>query len=46
MNQAWLERITYNPAIMVGKPVMRGARIPVDLVVRVADGSGLLNLVT
>jgi len=39
MNQAWLERITYNPAIMVGKPVMRGARIPVDLVVRlVAQG--------
>jgi uncharacterized protein (DUF433 family) len=26
------ERITQDPAIMVGKPVIRGTRIPVDLV--------------
>jgi len=39
MNQALLERITYNPAVMVGKPVIRGTRIPVDLIVRlVAQG--------
>ena len=34
-----LERITRNPAVMVGKPVIRGTRIPVDLLVRlVAQG--------
>lgn len=39
MNQALLERIAYNPAVMVGKPVIRGTRIPVDLIVRlVAQG--------
>jgi uncharacterized protein (DUF433 family) len=27
-----LERITSDPAIMVGKPVVRGTRIPVELV--------------
>ncbi|MFN8441735.1 MAG: DUF433 domain-containing protein [Caldilineaceae bacterium] len=32
-------RITYNPNVMVGKPVIRGTRIPVDLIVRmVAQG--------
>jgi len=39
MNQDLLNRITYNPTIMVGKPVIRGTRIPVDLLVRmVAQG--------
>lgn len=39
MKKGLLERITYNPAIMVGKPVIRGTRIPVDLLVRlVAQG--------
>ena len=40
MNQHdWLERIQLNPKIMVGKPVIKGTRIPVDLLVRmVAQG--------
>lgn len=39
MTQDLLNRITYNPNIMVGKPVIRGTRIPVDLLVRmVAQG--------
>jgi uncharacterized protein (DUF433 family) len=29
-----LQRITINPEIMVGKPVIRGTRIPVELIVR------------
>lgn len=39
MNQEFLNRITYHPNIMAGKPVIRGTRIPVDLLVRmVAQG--------
>ncbi len=34
-----LGRISVNPEIMVGKPVIKGTRIPVDLIVRlVAQG--------
>lgn len=29
-----LERISINPAVMVGKPVIRGTRIPVELIVK------------
>jgi uncharacterized protein (DUF433 family) len=28
------ERIVVDPAVMVGKPVIRGTRIPVELIVR------------
>jgi uncharacterized protein (DUF433 family) len=28
------ERIEMNPAVMVGKPVIRGTRIPVDMLLR------------
>jgi uncharacterized protein (DUF433 family) len=28
------ERIEINPAVMLGKPVIRGTRIPVELIVR------------
>jgi uncharacterized protein (DUF433 family) len=28
------ERIEINPAIMLGKPVIRGTRIPVELIIR------------
>lgn len=28
------ERIEVNPAVMLGKPVIRGTRIPVELIVR------------
>ena len=39
MNQDFRTRISYNPNVMVGKPVIRGTRIPVDLLVRmVAQG--------
>jgi len=34
-----LQRIQVNPQVMVGKPVIRGTRIPVELIVRlVAQG--------
>jgi uncharacterized protein (DUF433 family) len=29
-----IERIEINPAVMLGKPVIRGTRIPVELVLR------------
>lgn len=28
------QRVTFNPRVMVGKPVIRGTRIPVELLVR------------
>ena len=35
----YLERIEMNPKIMVGKPIIKGTRIPVELIVRmVAQG--------
>ena len=34
MNELILERIIINPRIMAGKPVIRGTRIPVELIVR------------
>lgn len=35
----WLERIQVNPKIMVGKPIIKGTRIPVELLVQmVAQG--------
>ena len=40
-------RITYNPNVMVGKPVIRGTRIPVDLIVRlVAQGLSTQEILT
>ena len=30
--QTLLDRITVDPAVMVGKPVVRGTRVPVELV--------------
>lgn len=35
-----LQRITVDPAIMVGKPVIRGTRIPVALILRML-GQGI-----
>ena len=29
-----IDRIEINPAVMLGKPVIRGTRIPVELIVR------------
>lgn len=39
MQAGYLQRISIDPRIMSGKPVIRGTRIPVDLIVRmVAQG--------
>lgn len=39
MNETLLKRIEMNPKVMVGKPVIKGTRIPVELIVRmVAQG--------
>lgn len=32
--QDWREHIEVNPAVMLGKPVIRGTRVPVELIVR------------
>ena len=34
MDEKLAERIVIDPQIMVGKPVVRGTRIPVELIVR------------
>jgi uncharacterized protein (DUF433 family) len=34
MDQTIRERIEVNPKVMVGKPVVRGTRIPVEVIVR------------
>ena len=30
----WRDRISIDPAVMQGKPVIRGTRVPVELIVR------------
>lgn len=38
-SEVYLQRIEMNPKIMVGKPIIKGTRIPVELIVRmVAQG--------
>ena len=39
-NKDWMERITVDPSIMVGKPVIHGTRIPVALVLKML-GQGI-----
>jgi len=34
MDEEFKQRITLDPRIMAGKPVIRGTRIPVELIVR------------
>jgi uncharacterized protein (DUF433 family) len=34
MDEQFGQRISINPRVMVGKPVIRGTRIPVELIVR------------
>jgi len=34
MDERLRERIVVDPAVMVGKPVIRGTRIPVELIIR------------
>ena len=39
MKEELLKRIVINPKIMVGKPIIKGTRIPVDTIVRlIAQG--------
>ncbi|NJD54682.1 MAG: DUF433 domain-containing protein [Candidatus Methanoperedens sp.] len=39
------ERIVVNPKIMVGKPIIRGTRIPVDAILRrLADGMSIEDI--
>ena len=40
MDEHLLQRIEINPKVMVGKPVIQGTRIPVELIVRLL-GEGL-----
>jgi uncharacterized protein (DUF433 family) len=39
-NERLLERITVDPKVMVGKPVIRGTRIPVALILKML-GQGI-----
>jgi uncharacterized protein (DUF433 family) len=34
MDETLIARITLNPDVMTGKPVIRGTRIPVEMIVR------------
>ena len=34
MTEELLQRIEVNPAVMLGKPVIRGTRVPVELILR------------
>lgn len=39
------DRIEINPAVMLGKPVIRGTRIPVDLILRkLGEGATVADL--
>lgn len=35
MGKALLKRISVDPKVMLGKPVIRGTRIPVELILRI-----------
>jgi len=38
-------RIVVDPRIMVGKPVIRGTRVPVDAIIhRIAEGDGIREI--
>ena len=40
------ERIEINPKVMMGKPVIRGTRIPVELILRkISEGANEADLV-
>jgi uncharacterized protein (DUF433 family) len=39
------ERIEINPKVMIGKPVLRGTRIPVELILRkISEGTSVADL--
>lgn len=40
-----IDRIEINPAVMLGKPVIRGTRIPVELIIRkLSEGANEADL--
>ncbi|MDG7016460.1 MAG: DUF433 domain-containing protein [Nitrososphaerota archaeon] len=45
MQRSLLERIVTDPKVMAGKPVIKGTRVPVDLIIhRIAQGETVENL--
>lgn len=45
MNQVWQERIVTDPKIMFGKPVIKGTRVPVELILeKIALGESVEHL--
>lgn len=42
MENKYLKRIVVDPEIMVGKPIIKGTRIPVELIIKLA-GEGMSN---
>ena len=45
MTEELLQRIEVNPAVMIGKPVIRGTRIPVELILRkLSEGASEADL--
>lgn len=43
MERWFLERIEKNPKIMLGKPVIKGTRIPVELILRKLSEGGTIE---
>jgi uncharacterized protein (DUF433 family) len=39
MSLSLTDRIEVNPAVMMGKPVIRGTRIPVELIRKLSEGA-------
>lgn len=45
MNQVWQERIVSDPKVMFGKPVIKGTRVPVELILeKIAFGESVEHL--
>ena len=45
MTEELLKRIEVNPAVMLGKPLIRGTRIPVELILRqLSEGATEIDL--
>ncbi len=43
----WKDRIEVNPAVLVGKPIIKGTRISVELILdRMADGWSMEDVLT